>query len=99
MFCYAEYLQSPEWQARRRSAFERAGFECTLCPENRALEVHHKTYARIGNERDEDLVVLCYWCHRKHHGTFKGDPRRTRCSESQLWLEFDPMVPQDSELN
>lgn len=27
------------------------------------LEVHHKTYERLGHERDEDLAALCWGCH------------------------------------
>lgn len=27
------------------------------------LEVHHRTYARRGYERDSDLVALCWGCH------------------------------------
>lgn len=30
--------------------------------------VHHKTYARIGNEYDEDLELLCMFCHDRKHG-------------------------------
>jgi hypothetical protein len=33
------------------------------------LEVHHKTYERLGDERDEDLEVLCARCHEQHHIT------------------------------
>jgi hypothetical protein len=31
------------------------------------LEVHHRTYERLGDERDEDLEVLCTRCHEQHH--------------------------------
>lgn len=31
--------------------------------ERQTLEVHHKTYERVGAERDEDLVALCWSCH------------------------------------
>src|SRR4051812_47555513 len=31
--------------------------------EQQTLEVHHKTYERLGHERDEDLVALCWNCH------------------------------------
>jgi hypothetical protein len=27
------------------------------------LEVHHLTYERVGRERDDDLIALCYYCH------------------------------------
>jgi len=32
------------------------------------LDVHHKTYENYGDERPEDLVVLCRSCHQKVHG-------------------------------
>jgi replicative DNA helicase len=31
------------------------------------LEVHHRTYERIGQERSEDLTVLCDVCHGLFH--------------------------------
>jgi hypothetical protein len=34
-----------------------------------SLDVHHKTYERFGgDERMDDLEVLCRFCHIKHHG-------------------------------
>jgi hypothetical protein len=31
------------------------------------LEVHHLTYERLGQERDEDLQLLCQSCHAGAH--------------------------------
>lgn len=31
--------------------------------EMQRLEVHHRTYERLGAERDTDLVALCWCCH------------------------------------
>jgi hypothetical protein len=31
--------------------------------EHQTLEIHHKTYERVGAERDDDLVALCWTCH------------------------------------
>lgn len=31
--------------------------------EQQSLEVHHQTYERLGQERDDDLVALCWSCH------------------------------------
>lgn len=44
---YSEYLQTKHWQMQRREALERT---------------HHRTYENIGNERNEDLIVLCDRC-------------------------------------
>lgn len=32
------------------------------------IHIHHKTYARVGRERMEDLEVLCEACHFAEHG-------------------------------
>jgi len=63
---YAEYLLSSEWQARRQGALERAGHRCQLCYSKMRLEVHHRTYERLGHELPDDLVVLCDRCHERH---------------------------------
>ena len=39
------------------------------------LEVHHLTYARVGRELDDDLIVLCADCHAAIHG-LPSLPRR-----------------------
>ena len=61
---YQQYLQTPEWFARRTAALRRAGYRCQLCNRTGRLEVHHRTYERRGNESPEDLIVLCDECHR-----------------------------------
>lgn len=70
---YADYLRSPEWAKRRERALDQAGRRCQLCAyRGPGLDVHHNTYARIGDEAPEDLVVLCRLCHRRHHGARRG---------------------------
>src|SRR6516165_10155986 len=52
---YREYLQTPEWQDRRRAALTRADRRCQVCNRsNRALHVHHRTYERRGAELETD---------------------------------------------
>lgn len=64
---YAEYLKTAHWQRQRRFALQRAGEACELCGHPDALEVHHRSYERLGFEQPEDLIVLCQDCHRDHH--------------------------------
>ncbi len=65
---YREYLQSPEWKERAALARERAGYRCQVCNAiNVQLNVHHRTYERLGNEVDGDLTVLCQPCHQIFH--------------------------------
>jgi hypothetical protein len=65
---YPEYLESPEWQARRRLALRKAGHACQVCNRSRTLHVHHRTYERRGAELAGDLIVLCDECHALFHG-------------------------------
>jgi 5-methylcytosine-specific restriction endonuclease McrA len=64
---YREYLQTPEWDATRKTAYRRAGYRCQLCNSSGVLNVHHKTYENRGCEKDADLIVLCNKCHAKFH--------------------------------
>lgn len=64
---YLTYLTSPEWRAKRNAALQRARWRCERCGAKRDLQVHHTTYERLGAERDADLRVWCFTCHRQHH--------------------------------
>lgn len=64
---YQKYLLTPQWAERRARALKRAKGKCSLCSSKKRLECHHRTYERIGMERDEDLSVLCANCHGSHH--------------------------------
>jgi hypothetical protein len=65
---YLAYLQSEAWKIRRAWKLDRAGHRCQICNAKGALHVHHRTYERVGNEREDDLTVLCGDCHALFHG-------------------------------
>src|SRR5580700_10729711 len=53
---YREYLLTTHWRQTRRRALSRADGRCQSCrKEAGRLEVHHRTYARLGCEADADL--------------------------------------------
>ncbi len=62
---YRDYLKSNLWKDKRRQVLTRANGKCERC-KSIILDpdVHHLTYERVGNERLDDLVVLCFPCHR-----------------------------------
>ena len=64
---YQKYLQSDRWEYVRRCALNRSKYDCKKCGHRDALDVHHLSYERLGNERDEDLIVLCRRCHKDLH--------------------------------
>lgn len=64
---YEKYLNSEAWQARRQAVLWIAGHRCQACNSDDPLDVHHRTYQRIGNEVPEDLIALCRKCHDVFH--------------------------------
>ena len=64
---YQWYVNSATWRRRRSRFLERKGSKCEVCGSTDNITVHHKTYARLGNERDRDLQVLCSGCHNNLH--------------------------------
>jgi hypothetical protein len=64
---YRAYLYTAHWQRQRAFALEQAENLCELCARGDRLEVHHRSYARVGFERPEVLIVLCNDCHGDHH--------------------------------
>lgn len=64
---YQQYLQSTAWKHKCDNAKTRAYNRCQICNSQDRLEVHHRTYERLGFERNEDLTVLCHECHTAFH--------------------------------
>lgn len=64
---YEKYLSTPAWRSRRNARLKLAGYQCERCGAKRHVEVHHRTYDRLGAEWNEDLEVLCRNCHEAHH--------------------------------
>lgn len=66
---YRAYLKSAAWKKKREERITIDNHHCAKCLVNAShLEVHHKTYARIGDEDVEsDLIALCGPCHRAVH--------------------------------
>lgn len=65
---YDEYLQTDHWKIVRKQALGRALYRCQVCnADQKRLDVHHRTYERLGREKPEDLTVLCCDCHKTFH--------------------------------
>lgn len=71
---YLAFIRSPQWRAYRaawwaeydRRNSTRACYCCDV-PQHklkRSLELHHRTYERLGAEQYTDLVPVCPTCHR-----------------------------------
>jgi 5-methylcytosine-specific restriction endonuclease McrA len=73
---YRQYLQSPHWHDVRKRFWNSKLCDgtCEVCGGTERLQVHHNTYKRIGNERLNDLVLLCDDCHKEAHRIEKERP-------------------------
>jgi hypothetical protein len=65
-----EYYGTPRWQTLGAEVRKAWDHRCGLCGRTDVgTEVHHNTYANLGNERFFDLIPLCADCHERHHRT------------------------------
>ncbi len=64
---YKDYLRTEHWETKKLEALERSHHKCQICGGTERLEVHHNTYENKGNEKPEDLIVLCKKCHKINH--------------------------------
>ena len=60
---YQEYLKTDHWKTVSWAAKWHAGFACQICGSEKNLQVHHRDYDSLYNERPEDVTVLCSRCH------------------------------------
>jgi len=73
-YFYSEILEMPEWKKRRLEIIDSRGGKCERCASTDFLQVHHKSYRKIGKRRvlpwlyrDDEMELLCGRCHRLHH--------------------------------
>lgn len=76
---YEDYLKSVHWQKTRLRRLLKANlddqFNVIQCDDPACgmwfplplIEVHHKTYERLGRELMDDLMVVCCGCHHAQH--------------------------------
>ena len=65
---YNAYLQSDKWKVIRRKVLERCRRVCEGCMAAWATQIHHTTYAHLGDEFLFELLGLCDACHARWHG-------------------------------
>lgn len=64
VFSYRDYLNTEHWRrVKERYNNSKLPKKCYVCGCRDNLNLHHKTYKNIGNERLMDLIYLC----NEHH--------------------------------
>jgi len=89
---YYHYIKSKDWWFKKQEF--RAGCsdpKCFICWDRKSsLDVHHKSYKNLGNERMEDLIFLCEKCHGDLHGRLSIYRKEMR--QTMLWNVADVMM-------
>lgn len=77
-FEYQAYLRSEAWQVVRRRFFASKLWKgrCYACEQNVPVDLHHRSYARLGYEKLSDLVPLCRRCHKATHELLKQPSKK-----------------------
>lgn len=68
---YADQLRDPRWQKKRLRIFDRDGWRCLKCGNDKEqLHVHHPKYRgrlMAWEYEDNELETVCNTCHHKEH--------------------------------
>jgi 5-methylcytosine-specific restriction endonuclease McrA len=63
-------LDLDSFRLLRHSILKRDGWRCQSCGSRAGLEVHHITpRSKMGHDIEENLIALCWECHRQIHST------------------------------
>lgn len=74
---YRDYINSPEWATLRKRFFAsrlwRNSYHCACacCWRRVPVDLHHKTYTRLGFEHLQDLIPICRECHVLTHEVYR----------------------------
>jgi hypothetical protein len=61
---YERHIRSSQWCNVKRDMIRLRGERCGHCGFRYELQLHHKTYERLGRELISDLELLCERCHK-----------------------------------
>jgi 5-methylcytosine-specific restriction endonuclease McrA len=71
---YWAYRSSADYMQRRAEARAAADGACAHCDATgMQLDIHHRTYERLGRESAWDLIALCPACHAAAHGRAQAE--------------------------
>ncbi len=58
-----DYKKSFLWKVRKNDILKCINNVCNICGSNERLSLHHKNYFNVGEEKVDDVSLLCFVCH------------------------------------
>jgi hypothetical protein len=86
-----EYLQSDHWKEIRARTLRSDGYACRVCNRKDNLQVHHRSYDRLGAELPSDVITLCDDCHTIFHTTARLQPKPPVDTSNRMTLPFSAL--------
>lgn len=80
------YRKTEHWRQIRAEKLAEQRGECEQCGATWHLSVHHKSYAGLGDEKLDDLALLCRACHIREHSEF-GAPTKNILPQFRSWAK------------
>lgn len=91
---YNAYINSPEWQEKRKEVFDEKWYKCEACGISESLHVHHGTYRRLYKEKISDLFVLCWYCHMSLHDKYGT---RDLLRATNAFIQWQDLIPRKTK--
>lgn len=91
---YNAYINSPDWQEKRKEVFEAKWYKCEACWISEWLQVHHGTYRRLYKEKIKDLFVLCGYCHMSLHDKYWT---RDLLRATKAFIRWEELIPRKNK--
>jgi 5-methylcytosine-specific restriction endonuclease McrA len=69
-------LDPESYRRLRQEVLERDRWRCQYCGATAELEVHHINFrSHLGHDEEQNLITLCWSCHRKIHESNRRSPK------------------------
>lgn len=83
---YAKYLKSEHWACFRNKIIKER-IKCEKCGSDKKLGIHHLSYKNLGNEKKEDVILLCFVCHLIKEHKAKPKERKVKFIKKKKELQ------------
>ena len=93
---YKVYIKSGAWRKRRELYYKTHEKRCVICKGDYQIGLHHKSYGRLGKEKDKDLVTLCWKCHQSYH---EKHGNRSPFETTDQFIKEEKVMIQSRELD